>query len=58
MLALILLRLTLQDVIADIPRDAGAIVTYALLGLLVAFVVIGSRKSGGTPPSGGRDHVQ
>ena len=48
MLSLIqILDLSLQDVIANLPRDAGAVVAFALLGLFVAFVWIGSRPKGG-----------
>lgn len=55
--SIFLLDLTIQDVIANIPRDAGALVTFALVGLFVGFVWIGSRpKGGGKPgsPTGGK----
>jgi hypothetical protein len=43
MLSLILLKLTAQSVLADIPRDTGAVVTYGLLVLFIGFVIAGSR---------------
>lgn len=45
MLALALLRLSFQGVVADIPHDAAAWITYALLALFVVFVWSGSRNS-------------
>lgn len=44
MASLILLRLTLQGVVADVPHDAAAWITYVLLALFVAFVWSGSRS--------------
>ncbi|HUE96929.1 MAG TPA: hypothetical protein VMN39_09725 [Longimicrobiaceae bacterium] len=57
MLSLILLlELTLREVIANIPHDAGAVVAFAVLALFVGFIWIGSRPKanadGGTPKSG------
>ena len=43
MLSLILLRLTLAGVVADLPHDLAAWITYALLALFVVFVWSGSR---------------
>jgi hypothetical protein len=43
--SLALLRLTLQGVVADIPHDAAAWITYALLALFLAFLWSGTRKS-------------
>lgn len=48
MLSLILLELTLQEVLADIPHDAGAVIVFLLLGAFVGFVWYGSR-SGASP---------
>jgi hypothetical protein len=41
------LTLTLRQIVADAPLDAGAWVTYAVLALFVGFVWIGNRGSGG-----------
>ena len=46
MLSLILLKLTLQDVLADIPRDAEAMVTYSVLLIFVGFIWAGNRQTG------------
>jgi hypothetical protein len=46
--AIILFRLTLKNIITDIPHDLSAFVTYGLLLLFVAFVIQGSR-SGARP---------
>lgn len=45
------LDLSFQDVIANIPRDAGAVVAFSLMALFVAFIWIGSRPKGGKPGS-------
>ena len=45
MLAITLIRLTFQNVVEDIPHDASAFITYALLALFVAFIITGARKS-------------
>lgn len=47
MFALVLLDLTLREVISDLPHDAGALITYALLTAFVALTVIGSRRRPG-----------
>ncbi|MEX2572176.1 MAG: hypothetical protein WD737_12825 [Gemmatimonadota bacterium] len=55
MFALILLDLTLHEVIAGIPHDAGAIVVYVLLSLFVGLTIAGSvkkRPRGPRPPGG------
>jgi hypothetical protein len=53
MLSLMLLELTLQEVVADIPHDAGAMIVYLLLGAFVGLVWYGSRAGPSTnaPPS-------
>lgn len=62
MLSLIFLELTLRDVLADIPHDAGAILTYALLAVFIGFIWAGSRnKAPGRgaarkPTGGARGH--
>ena len=38
--------LTLREVIADIPHDAGAVAVYLLLALYIGFVWYGNRKRG------------
>jgi len=59
MLSFIFLKLTLQQVLADIPRDAGAILIYIILLLFMGLVWAGSRKSPAGPPNGRKDeHVQ
>jgi len=49
MFAIALLELTLREVLAGVPVDAGAIVAYVILGLFVGFIWHGSRKK---PASG------
>lgn len=44
MISLILLELSLREVAADIPRDAGAVVVYLLLAAFVVMTWAGSRK--------------
>ena len=46
MLSLILLKLSLQDVLADIPRDPEAMVTYSVLLIFVGFIWVGNRQTG------------
>ena len=56
MLSFILLELTLQEVLADVPQDPAAVLTYAMLVLFVAFVWAGSRGgSGNRSAAGGGD---
>lgn len=43
MLAILLLQVGIGDLISGIPRDAGAVVVYIVLGIFIAFVWIGSR---------------
>jgi hypothetical protein len=47
MATVILFRLTLKNVVQDIPHDLAAYVTYALLLAFVGFIYLGSRNSGG-----------
>lgn len=47
MATVILFRLTLKNVLQDIPHDLAAFVTYALLLAFVGFIYLGSRKPGG-----------
>lgn len=42
--SLALIKLTLQGVVADLPHDTAAWITYALLLLFLAFIWSGSRK--------------
>ena len=44
MLSLILAKLTLRDVLADIPHDFSALIVYIVLGTFIALVVLGSRN--------------
>lgn len=45
MLSLILLlQLSLREVVADIPRDAGAVVTLILILVFAGFIWIGTRS--------------
>ena len=37
------LDLSVQDVISNLPRDGGAVITFALFALFVGFIWIGSR---------------
>jgi len=46
MLLIILQGLTLQDVIDDLPHDAGAFIVYTLLLLFIASIWYGSRGGG------------
>ncbi|HET7321703.1 MAG TPA: hypothetical protein VFI96_04340 [Longimicrobiaceae bacterium] len=43
MLSLILFKLTFRGVIADIPHDVAAFITYALLILFLAFIWSGTK---------------
>jgi len=45
--------LTLAEIMADIPRDPAAILTYALIVVSIAFVVYGAR-GGRRKREGGR----
>jgi len=45
MAALILFRLTLRSVWTDLPKDAAAFVTYALLLCFLALIYLGSRTT-------------
>jgi hypothetical protein len=47
MATVILFRLTLKNVLQDIPHDLAAFVTYGLLLAFVAFIYLGSRNPGG-----------
>lgn len=49
MLSLIFLDLTLQEILSDIPHDAGAVIVYIMLALFAGFVVYGSRGKGSDP---------
>lgn len=53
--ALVLLKLTLKSVLTDIPHDAAAFVTYALLLAFVGFIYLGSRsgREEGSQPAEG-----
>ncbi len=42
--SLALFKLTLQGVVADLPHDAAAWITYALLALFLVFLWSGTRK--------------
>lgn len=44
MLSLILLELTLHEVLADVPHDAGAIVVYLMMALFVGFIWLGRSR--------------
>jgi hypothetical protein len=60
MLALILLDLTLREIVADLPHDAGSIVIYVLFALFAGFIWAGSRggSSGGPGAPAGRKDVR
>jgi hypothetical protein len=45
-IAFVLLKLTLWEVVTDIPHDFAAIVTYTVLALFVAGIWYGSRAKG------------
>jgi hypothetical protein len=47
MFALTLLELTLREIVADVPHDFAALVTYAVLALFVAGIWYGSRGTSG-----------
>lgn len=55
MLSLVFLELTLRQVFADVPRDAGAILIYLILALFVGLTWAGSRKRRADPPGGKED---
>lgn len=44
MLSLILMDLTLREVLADLPHDAGAVVVYLMIALFVGLVWLGGRN--------------
>ena len=50
----LLSSLTLDAVLRDIPHNVSAFVTYALLGIFVAFVWMGHRNSAGSAVRHGR----
>ena len=43
MVSFSLAKLSLEGVLADVPHDTAAVVTYALLVLFIGFVWSGSR---------------
>ncbi|CAN5439331.1 hypothetical protein BH24GEM3_BH24GEM3_18710 [soil metagenome] len=43
MFSLILLNLTSEEIVTDIPHDAAAVVVYLLLALFIGFIWYGSR---------------
>lgn len=45
-------RLTLRDILADIPRDLEAILVYLMFAAFIVFIWWGSRER---PPGGGSD---
>jgi hypothetical protein len=58
-IVLILFKLTLWEVIADVPHDGPALVVYAMLGLFVAGIWYGSRNksaAAGRAAAGSGDH--
>jgi hypothetical protein len=42
--------LTLEQVIRELPHDAGAIVVYVLLAVFLVFIWLGSRRSDSPAP--------
>ncbi len=61
MLSLVLLELTLEEIITDIPHDFAALVVYLMLALFVGFIWYGSRPkppAAEQDPHPGSDHVQ
>lgn len=56
MLSLVLLRLSLRDVLAGIPHDAGAVVAYVLLFGLAAIIWIAGRPKPPAPGGGDARH--
>lgn len=53
MIAIVLLKLTLWEVLVDIPHDVPALVVYLLLGLFVFGIWYGSRSKPGDALAGG-----
>lgn len=61
MLSFILLKLTLREMISDIPHDFGALIVYLLIALFVGFIWYGARSNSGPEepdPEGDGDHAQ
>jgi len=48
-IALVLLKLTVWEVVTDVPHDFAAIVTYAMLALFVVGIWYGSRRNPAAP---------
>lgn len=54
MFSFILLQLTLQEILGDIPHDASALTVYLMLVLFIAFIWYGSRSKSSGPQSGNK----
>ncbi|CAN5638058.1 hypothetical protein BH23GEM7_BH23GEM7_24470 [soil metagenome] len=54
MFSLILLNLTFEEIVTDIPHDAAAVVVYLLLALFVGFIWYGSRPGAAGEEDAGR----
>lgn len=52
MFSFILLKLTLREILADIPHGASALIVYLMLVLFIGFIWYGSRSKPVGPPSG------
>jgi hypothetical protein len=42
----VLADLSIGQILSDIPRDAGAIIVYAVIGIFVGLIWLGSRGKG------------
>lgn len=47
--------LTLRDIVADIPHDAGALVVYALMAVFFGFIWYGNKGARKAPSRNGVD---
>jgi hypothetical protein len=56
MLSFILLDLTLNEIVADIPRDGASIVVYLLIAIFVGLIWAGSRGDARANDAGGAPH--
>lgn len=56
MLSLLSFELTMREIVADLPRDGGALFVLLLMLAFVAFIWLGSRK--GSAPAAARSAVE
>lgn len=56
MLSFILLDLTLNEIVADIPRDGASVIVYLLIAIFVGLIWAGSRGDARDNDASGAPH--